>query len=267
MNNGRQHTAPTTPSRSAFRSTEYIAQNTAEMPVPSSRRTDTISIDPLCVSDCIIIATTPIRSRSVLHKHRTRLLPTLPAKGRDQIFQTYSRIFPTGNNRSTNTSSNNPISNQGIYQPPTANTSSHKHELSLDRHERLAVDAGPQPAVNTYLYEVVRSEHPGKNLRSFLQANCQPHAQFIPTPPQIFLNPYQPEQISLSSKKKKKKAKYETNSTNLRHTQDTICNIHPHHPHALHAQYQWQTCFENVETPTRANLRSGHDSHPPIYSS
>lgn len=220
MNNGRQHTAPTTPSRSAFRSTEYIAQNTAEMPVPSSRRTDTISIDPLCVSDCIIIATTPIRSRSVLHKHRTRLLPTLPAKGRDQIFQTYSRIFPTGNNRSTNTSSNNPISNQGIYQPPTANTSSHKHELSLDRHERLAVDAGPQPAVNTYLYEVVRSEHPGKNLRSFLQANCQPHAQFIPTPPQIFLNPYQPEQISLSSKKKKKskiRNKFNKSQTHPRH--------------------------------------------------
>lgn len=56
MNDGRQHTASTTPSRSAFRSTLYIAQSTADMSVPSSQCIDAISTDPPCVKNCIIIA-------------------------------------------------------------------------------------------------------------------------------------------------------------------------------------------------------------------
>lgn len=120
MNDGRQHTASTTPSRSAFRSTLYIAQSTAGIPVPSSQCIDAVSTDPPCVKDCIIIANPyqiEIKAQtnciSIRTNQRTSIKPkhliAIPAKSRDQVYRTYSHDFPTGNNRSTKTICNNPI--------------------------------------------------------------------------------------------------------------------------------------------------------------
>lgn len=141
------YTASTMPSRSVFRSTLYITQSTADMPVPSSQCIDAVSTDPPCVKDCITIVNPyQIEIKAQTHcilckhknkpknKHKTEASNSHPSK---KSRPSLSNLFPPFSHGKQSVYEDNlqqsnpaiPIPNQGIYQPPTAR---YQHTTNTD---------------------------------------------------------------------------------------------------------------------------------------